>query len=88
MSTHNLGLWGLSAASGATVLGEARMLASVSEMLWKVTPKVPASKVLWNPCTFADLAEVLQKIRCGPSARCANGDTYHQAGTLIQTVRP
>jgi hypothetical protein len=31
-------------------------------MLWKVTPKVPAPKVLWNPCTFADIAEVLQKI--------------------------
>ena len=38
------------------------MLASVSEMLWKVTPKVPAPKVLWNPCTLADIAEVLQKI--------------------------
>jgi hypothetical protein len=21
-------------------------------MLWRVTPKVPAQKVLWDPCTF------------------------------------
>ena len=52
VSTHNPVLWGLSTASGAAVLGEAHTLASVAEMLWRVTPKVPAQKVLWNPCAF------------------------------------
>jgi hypothetical protein len=56
VSTHNPVLWGLYTASGAAVLGEARTLASVAEMLWRVTPKVPAQKVLWNSCTSALLA--------------------------------
>jgi len=47
-----LRLVGLSTASGAAVLGEARTLARVAAMLWRVTPKVPAQKVLWDPCTF------------------------------------
>src|SRR5215475_15505310 len=46
-------LWGLSTTSGGCRLGKARMLASVSEMLWKVTPKVLAQTALSLPAVGA-----------------------------------
>ena len=53
VSTHNPVLWGLATASGAAVLGEAHMLASVAEMLWSVLPRCRRKKCFGIPAPSA-----------------------------------